>query len=52
MTKNIFLYPIGHVCSQRTESLDDAWDGMVQRINLNEKQFYPQALSGLWNSRF
>jgi tRNA-Thr(GGU) m(6)t(6)A37 methyltransferase TsaA len=39
--------PIGHVVSERTEPLDDGWEAVTARIELDPERFGPDALAGL-----
>lgn len=41
------MRPIGRVVSSRTEAIDDDWDGVRSRIELDPDRFGPEALAGL-----
>ena len=41
------LEPIGVVRSSRAEALDDQWDAVQSRIELDASRFTPEALAGL-----
>ncbi len=43
----ISLHPIGHVRSTRAEAIDDAWDGVESRIELDAAVLGPDAAAGL-----
>jgi tRNA-Thr(GGU) m(6)t(6)A37 methyltransferase TsaA len=43
----IMLRPIGVVRSSRTEPVDDGWDAVTSRIELDAERFGPDALAGL-----
>lgn len=45
--RKIGLHPIGTVRSERTEPVDDGWDAIPAHIELDPKQFTPEALFGL-----
>jgi tRNA (Thr-GGU) A37 N-methylase len=47
MSKEIATWPIGSVRSGRAEASDDAWDVLEARIELDPKQFGPEATAGL-----
>lgn len=39
--------PIGYVRASRTETIDDAWDAIASRIELDSAQFSDSSLAGL-----
>ncbi|WP_018148510.1 SAM-dependent methyltransferase [Henriciella marina] len=45
--RNFVLHPIGTVRSARSEPIDDGWDAVPARIELDPDQFAPEALFGL-----
>jgi len=47
MRGEIRLRPIGFVRGERTEPIDDAWDQIKARIELDAAQFAPDATAGL-----
>ncbi len=47
MSDEIVLRPIGFVRGGRAEPIDDAWDVMEARIELDPAQFSPEATAGL-----
>jgi tRNA (Thr-GGU) A37 N-methylase len=47
MCETILMKPVGHVRAGRAETTDDGWDGVPARIELDPKQFGPEALAGL-----
>ena len=47
MTETIALEPIGVVRSSRAEPIDDDWDAVASRIELDAARFQPDALAGL-----
>lgn len=49
MSSRIVLAPIGHVRGGRSEAIDDAWDAVAARIELDPGQFKPGATAGLDN---
>ena len=46
-SKTITLAPIGHVRGGRAEPIDDAWDAVTARIELDPAQFRPDATASL-----
>jgi tRNA (adenine37-N6)-methyltransferase len=44
---DIVLKPIGRVAAARSEPLDDHWDAVASRIELDAAQFAPEATMGL-----
>jgi tRNA-Thr(GGU) m(6)t(6)A37 methyltransferase TsaA len=44
---DIVLKPIGRVRSARSEPIDDRWDAVASRIELDAAQFTPDATAGL-----
>lgn len=42
-----FIRPIGHVCCARRDPIDDSWDALPSKIELDPAQFGPDALKGL-----
>jgi tRNA-Thr(GGU) m(6)t(6)A37 methyltransferase TsaA len=47
MAENISLAPIGYVRSSRAEPIDDDWDAVESRIELDAARFQPDACAGL-----
>ena len=47
MSGEIVLQPIGTVRGGRAEPIDDAWDSVEARIDLDPAQFQPEATAGL-----
>ncbi|MBV8664629.1 MAG: hypothetical protein JO107_16190, partial [Hyphomicrobiales bacterium] len=47
MSETIALEPIGVVRSSRAEPIDDDWDAVASRIELDAARFQPDALAGL-----
>ncbi|GAA5066658.1 SAM-dependent methyltransferase [Roseibacterium beibuensis] len=47
MAETITMRPIGRVVSDRTEPIDDDWDSIAARIELDPAQFTPEALMDL-----
>ena len=47
MTAKFEVSPIGHVRSPRDEPIDDGWDAIPARIDLDPEQFTPEALASL-----
>ena len=47
MSTQISLTPIGTVHSARDAAIDDDWDGVECRIELDGERFSPEALTGL-----
>lgn len=47
MSSNVNLVPIGHVRGGRSEPIDDDWDAVAARIELDPKQFKPEATASL-----
>jgi len=48
MTEDIFgLRPIGSVCGERANPIDDHWDAIASHVELDSDQFAPNALAGL-----
>jgi tRNA (Thr-GGU) A37 N-methylase len=43
----VTMTPIGHVVADRTAPVDDDWDAVTTRIELDRARFGPDALSGL-----
>jgi tRNA (adenine37-N6)-methyltransferase len=43
----VLLKPIGTVYNSVTEPVDDVWQGLVSRIDLDAGQFTPECLAGL-----
>lgn len=43
----IVLEPVGHVRSSRSEPVDDGWDSVPARIELDPERFGAEALAGL-----
>ena len=43
----VTMTPVGHVVSDRTAPIDDDWDAVAARIELDETRFGPDALAGL-----
>lgn len=47
MNDDITMHPIGRVRAARSEAVDDAWDSVESRIELDPAQFGPDATLGL-----
>jgi tRNA (Thr-GGU) A37 N-methylase len=47
MPDTIVMRAIGHVCGGRVEPIDDAWDTVTARIELDPAQFKPDAAVAL-----
>jgi tRNA (adenine37-N6)-methyltransferase len=47
MGKEFTMKPIGFVRSTRSEPIDDGWDGIETRIELDAKELEPDAVLGL-----
>lgn len=47
MSSTVELIPIGWVRSSRSEAIDDEWDSVRSRIELDPTRFTPEALQGL-----
>jgi tRNA (adenine37-N6)-methyltransferase len=47
MSKEFMVKPIGFVRSTRNEPIDDGWDGIETRIELDPKELEPDAVLGL-----
>src|ERR1700737_1015705 len=47
MSKEFTVKPIGFVRSARNEPIDDGWDGIETRIELDAKELEPDAVLGL-----
>ncbi len=47
MSKEFTVKPIGFVRSARNEPIDDGWDGIETRIELDAKELAPDAVLGL-----
>src|SRR6202158_1028701 len=47
MSKEFSVRPIGYVKSTRNEPIDDGWDGIETRIELDAKELEPEAVLGL-----
>ena len=47
MSNEIVLRPVGFVRSGRAEPIDDTWDAVEARIELDPAQFVPEATAGL-----
>jgi tRNA-Thr(GGU) m(6)t(6)A37 methyltransferase TsaA len=47
MTDAIAMHPIGHVRGGRNQPIDDAWDSVEARIELDPIRFKPDAAAGL-----
>src|ERR1700730_2396068 len=51
MSKEFTVKPIGFVRSARNEPIDDGWDGIETRIELDAKELEPDAVLGLSSFR-
>jgi len=47
MSQEFAVKPIGFVRSTRNEPIDDGWDGIETRIELDSKELAPEAVLGL-----
>ncbi|AHM04553.1 hypothetical protein roselon_02215 [Roseibacterium elongatum DSM 19469] len=47
MAQGVTLHPIGRVVSNRAAPVDDDWDSIAARIELDPARFTPEALMGL-----
>lgn len=47
MSREIAIWPIGIVRSERSAASDDAWDKVEARVELDAAQFGPEATAGL-----
>jgi tRNA (adenine37-N6)-methyltransferase len=47
MSRKFSVCPIGYVKSARDEPIDDGWDGIETRIELDSKELEPYAVLGL-----